>query len=115
MNTRACPELAEGDTGSETATGESAGLQPGISTWDFNADEAFWGWARNEAIGSLCPENVGAVQEQVDRSLNGLASREDEVRQRCRTVLQSKAEAILLDILPDSPLPANAHPTLALV
>ena len=33
-----------------TEAGEPAGLQP-----DFNADEAIWGWAREEATGNLCP------------------------------------------------------------
>ena len=43
--------------------------------------------------------------------LSGLAGRPDEVRRRCRTVLQSRAEALQHD----SRNPANAHPTLALV
>ena len=37
------------------------------------------------------------------------------VRRRCRTVLQSRAEALLPNSQPDSPPQANAHPTLALV
>ena len=52
-----------------------------------------------------------AVQQRVGSFLAGLASRSGEVKRRCRTVLQSRAEALP----PDSRRPANAHPTLALV
>ena len=82
---------------------------------DFNADEAIWGWAREEATGNLCLGTRQAVQEQVSSFLAGLASRKDEVKRRCRTVLQSRAEALLRDSRPDSRCPPNAHPTLALV
>ena len=87
---------------------------PGYSP-DFNADEAIWGWAREEATGNLCLGTREAVQERVGDFLAGLASRKAEVRQRCRTVLQSRAEALLRNSQPDSRRPANAHPTLALV
>ena len=87
---------------------------PGYSP-DFNADEAIWGWAREEATGNLCLGNKAAVQEKVGSFLSGLACRKDEVRRRCRTVLQSRAEALQRDSLPDSRHPANAHLTLALV
>ena len=87
---------------------------PGYSP-DFNADEAIWGWAREEATGNLCLGSREAVQERVGRLLAELAHRQEEVRRRCRTILQSRAEALLPDSRPDSQLPANAHPTLALV
>ena len=87
---------------------------PGYSP-DFNADEAIWGWAREEATGNLCLGTREAVQERAGNFLAGLANRQDEVRRRCRTVLQSRAEALLLDSQSDSRSPANAHPTLALV
>ena len=86
---------------------------PGYSP-DFNADEAIWGWVRAEATGNLCLGSKVAVKERVGKFLAGLASRKDEVRRRCRTVLQSRAEALLRDSRPDSRSPANAHPTLAL-
>ena len=82
---------------------------------DFNADEAIWGWAREEATGNLCLGSREAAQERVGRFLAGLTHRKEEVRRRCRTILQSRAEAILSDFRPDSQLPANAHPTLVLV
>ncbi len=87
---------------------------PGYSP-DFNADEAIWGWAREEATGNLCLGTREAVLEKVGGFLSGLACRKDEVRRRCRTVLQSRAEALQRDSLPDSRHPANAHLTLALV
>ena len=81
----------------------------------FRVDEAIWGWAREEATGNLCLGTKAAVQERVGNFLAGLANRKDEVRRRCRTVLQSRAELLLRDSWPDSRRPANAHPTLALV
>ena len=87
---------------------------PGYSP-DFNGDEAIWGWAREEATGNLCLGSRTKVQERVGSFLAGLASRRGEVKRRCRTVLQSRAEALLPDSRPTSPHPANAHPTLALV
>ena len=87
---------------------------PGYSP-DFNADEVVWGWAREEATGNLCLGSRTAVQERVGKFLAGLAGRRDEVTRRCRTVLQSRAEAFLRDSQPNFRLNSNAHPTLALV
>ena len=83
---------------------------PGYSP-DFNGDEAGWGWVREETTGNLCLGTKAAAQERVDRFLIGLVNRKEEVRRRCRTVLQSRAEALLRN----SRQPANAHSTLALV
>ena len=87
---------------------------PGYSP-DFNADEAIWGWVREEATGNLCLGSRAAVQARVGKFLAGLAGRKDEVKRRCRTVLQSRAEALPQDSRLDSQPTANAHPTLALV
>ena len=87
---------------------------PGYSP-DFNADEAIWDWAREEATGNLCLGSKGLVQERVGSFLAGLVSRKDEVKRRCRTVLQSRTAGLLRSTQPDSQHPANAHPTLALV
>ena len=65
--------------------------------------------------GDLCLGTREAIQERVGNFLAGLANRQHEVRRRCRTVLQSRAEALLRNSQPDSRRPANAHPTLALV
>ena len=87
---------------------------PGYSP-DFNADEAVWGWARVEATGNLCLETKALAQERVGNFLAGLSSRKGEVRRRCSTVLQSKAESLLRDTRIHSQTTANAHPALALV
>ena len=87
---------------------------PGYSP-DFNADEAVWGWAREEATGNLCLGTKALVQERAGNFLHGLSSRKDEVKRRCRTVLQSRAEGLLRDSRPHSQPTPNAHPTLALV
>ena len=73
---------------------------------DFNADEAVWGWAREEATGNLCLGTMAAVLERVSSFLTGLASRKDEVRRRCRTTLQSRAEELLRAQPSRSPIPA---------
>ena len=66
---------------------------PGYSP-GFNADEAIWGWIREEVTGNLCLGGREAVQERVGKFLAGLTSRKDEVRRHCRTVLQSRAKAL---------------------
>ena len=83
---------------------------PGYSP-DFNADEAIWGWAREEATANLCLGTKTAVQGRVSHFFTGLANRKAEVKRRCRTVLQSRAERLLQN----SQQLANAHLTLALV
>ena len=87
---------------------------PGYSP-DFNADEAIWGWVREEATGNRCLGSRAVVRGRVGSFLAGLASRKDEVRRRCRTVLQSKAEALVRNSRLDSHPPTNAHPNLVLV
>ena len=87
---------------------------PGYSP-AFNADEAIWGWAREEATGNLCLGTKALVEERVGNFLHGLSSRKDEVKHRCRTVLQSRTDSLLRDSHTDSQHSENAHPTLALV
>ena len=70
---------------------------------------------REEVTGNLCLGSRTQVPERVSGFLTGLAHRKDQVKRRCRTVLESKAEALLPDLKPDSRRHANAHPTLALV
>ena len=82
---------------------------------DFNGDEAIWGWAREAATGNLCLGTRVAVPGTVGNFPAGLASRKEEVKRRCRTVLQSRAEGLPRNTQPDSQRPAIAHPTLALV
>ena len=87
---------------------------PGYSP-DFNAGEAIWGWAREEATGNLCLGTKDMVRERVSGFFAGLSNRKEEVKRRCRTVLQSRAARLVRAAQPNSQRPANAHPTLALV
>ena len=52
------------------------------------------------------------MQERVGSFLAGLAGRKEEVKHRCRTVLQSRADTLLRDSHTDSQHPENAHPYL---
>ena len=74
-----------------------------------------WGWVRGETTGYLCLESKAKVQERVGSFLAGLDGRKEEVKHRCRTVLQSRADTLLRDSHTDSQHPENAHHTLALV
>ena len=82
---------------------------------DFKADEAIWGWAREEAAGNLCLGGRAAVKEKVGIFLTGLASRKDEAKRRCRTVLQFRAEELARASQIDSGLTPTANATLASV
>ena len=66
---------------------------PGYSP-DFNAAEAIWNWAQEEATANLCLGTRAAVQEKLGHFFSQLASRREEVKQRCRTVLQARAEEL---------------------
>ena len=68
-----------------------------------------------EATGNLCLGTRALVRERVSHFLAGLASRKDEVKRRCRTVLQSRAEGLLRSSHPHSQRHSNAHSILALV
>ena len=57
---------------------------------DFNADEAVWGWARQDVTANLCLGARAAVPEKVGDFFANLAGRRDEVKRRCRTVLQAR-------------------------
>ena len=82
---------------------------------DFNADEAVWDWAREEVTANECLGTKAQVQEKINAFFDGLTHRKDEVRHRCRTLLQARADALMFT--PAVPLPSlqNVVPTLALV
>jgi transposase len=61
---------------------------------DFNADEHIWAWVREEVTANTCFGTADKVRAHVDPFLAGLARRKDEVKQRCRTELQSRADAL---------------------
>ncbi len=82
---------------------------------DFNADEAVWDWAREEVTANECLGTKAKVQEKMYGFFGGLAHRKDEVRHRCRTLLQARADALMIRATPLMPSLANVVPTLALV
>ena len=61
---------------------------------DFNADEHIWGWIREEVTANTCFGTAAKVREHVDAFFEGLATRTAEVRRRCRTALQTRADAL---------------------
>lgn len=61
---------------------------------DFNADEAIWDWVRDEVTANTCFGTAAKVRAHVDAFLAGLPQRTEEVQRRCRTVLQTKADAL---------------------
>jgi transposase len=61
---------------------------------DFNADEHLWAWVRAEVTANTCFGTAEKVRAQVEPFFAGLAARVDEVKQRCRTELQSRADAL---------------------
>ena len=62
---------------------------------DFNPDEAIWGWVRQEATANQCLGTRAAVREKVDGFFIGVTQRREEVKRRCRTVLQAKADELI--------------------
>jgi len=83
---------------------------------DFNGEEAIWDWAREEVTANQCLGTKAKVQEKMRKFFETLAHRTSEVKDRCRTVLQERADTL--------PGPTQAHssdptlyalPTLALV
>ena len=82
---------------------------------DFNADEAIWGWARQEATANRCLGTRAAVQEQVGDFFTRLSSCREEVKRRCRALLQARAEALIGNSPADTLRPANVDFTLGSV
>ena len=82
---------------------------------DFNADEAIWGWVRQEATANLCLGTRAAVRERVDGFFTGLTHRHEEVKRRCRTVLQAKADELIGGTHANPLRQANVDFTLASV
>jgi transposase len=61
---------------------------------DFNADEAIWHWARQEATANTCSGTAAKVREKLDRFFARLAQQQAAVQRRCRTRLQVEADAL---------------------
>jgi len=65
---------------------------------DFNADEAIWDWAREEVTANTCFDTAAKVHEKMDAFFAELAQRTAEAKQRCRTVLQAHADAVMVTV-----------------
>jgi transposase len=61
---------------------------------DYNADEHVWQWVRAEVTANTCFGTTAKVREHVDAFFRDLGTRAAEVRQRCRTNLQSETEVL---------------------
>ena len=82
---------------------------------DFNADEAIWNWIRAEVTANTCFGTTANVREHVGAFFRGLTHRADEVKRRCRTVLQTRAEAFAPTVDAILQPVRHADPTLAQV
>lgn len=82
---------------------------------DFNADEAIWDWIRDEVTANACLGTKAKVREQVGEFLQGLHQRTEDVKRRCRTVLQARADALSTPSTQKILAPHHVVPTLALV
>jgi transposase len=76
---------------------------PGYSP-DFNADEAIWEWVREEVTANTCLGTTAKVREKVGAFFHRLSARTDDVKTRCRTLLQAQADALL------NPTPVSQQP-----
>ncbi|HEX5503668.1 MAG TPA: transposase family protein, partial [Thermomicrobiales bacterium] len=82
---------------------------------DDHADEAIWDWIREDVTANTCLGTTAKVREQVDAFLQGLGSRTDEVRQRCRTLLQAHADALDQATTPACSACPHGDPPVALL
>ena len=83
---------------------------------DFNADEAIWAWVRHAVTANRCLGTRAAGQrEKVDDFFANLANHREEVKRRCRTVLQAQAEETISQAPAHRTGPANVDFTLVSV
>lgn len=87
---------------------------PGYSP-DFNADEAIWDWTREDVTANTCLGTKGKVREKVGAFLHGLSTQTDDVKRRCRTILQTQADALATTSTGLVQVPQHVDPTLALL
>ncbi len=82
---------------------------------DFNPDEHVWGWVRAEVTANTCFGTTARVREKVGAFFRGLADRIDEVKRRCQTILQTKADSYTAAVHAILRPATHVDPTLALV
>jgi transposase len=79
---------------------------------DFNADEPFWDWIREEVTRNTCLGTKAKVREGVGAFISKLGERTAEVKSRCRTALQAQADALIQTTA--APLSQSDHAVLTL-
>lgn len=67
---------------------------PGYSP-DYNADEAIWDWIREDVTANTCLGTKAQLREKVGAFFQQVSGRTEEVKSRCRTLLQAHAAALL--------------------
>jgi len=82
---------------------------------DFNADEAIWGRVREEVTANTRFGTQATVRAAVGQFFRGLPERTEELRRRCRTVLQTQSDALAPVATALLPFPAHVGPTVVLV
>jgi transposase len=82
---------------------------------DFNADEAIWGWVREAVTANTCFGTKAKVREAVGQFFRSITERTEEVKHRCRTVLQARTDALAPVAAALLQPPRHVVPTLALV
>ena len=82
---------------------------------DSDADEAIWGWVRQEATADRCLRTRIAVREVVGDFFIDPARRREEVERRCGIILHARAAELARPVQADLPPPANVDFTLASV
>jgi transposase len=82
---------------------------------DFNPDEAIWGWIREEVTANTCFGTKAKVQQHVGQFFHDVVKRTDEVKRRCRRVLQAQADSLAPTIDAILQQPNHVDPTVALV
>ena len=87
---------------------------PGYSP-DLNGDEPIWGWVRQEATANVCLGTRAAVRERVGSFFADLPYRREEVKRRCRTVLQARVTEPTSPVQARPYYPTNVDFTLASV
>jgi len=82
---------------------------------DFNGDEAIWHWPREEVTTNTCLETKAKVRQKLAEFFNGLAERASEVKRRCRTELQARADALTSQAADSLHQSIHVDPTLVSV
>ena len=82
---------------------------------DYNADEAIWNWIREDVTANSCLGSKAKVREKVGAFFHHLRDRTEEAKQRCRTLLQAHADALLASVSVAQPPTNHVGFTVALL